>query len=800
MKPISFKIAGRTNSSQALRNLLRQVAPVMGLGWIYLATAVAQPVPTVTFTDSWDQHLGAPVTFNGVTGYPLITYGACSVNISLPMTGVDISRFDAMTEVNLTIGGASLIANRLGDASGYARGKKSATFHYIDPADSRIKAGSLTVSWTPTGVSVTGSILYDALNGGVTYGEDAVENAGTYPISATVEASLSLGSFTLDVSGIVVTGEDMAYQSDPFLSFLLHHGSIAGTLPTPPELAVTAPTNNAKILSSPPILDLRGTASDEAGLTGIYCTVNGDTNGAPTVLADFSGVEPLTATNWSASLDLSQTPAATVGSNTISVYAVNSNQTPSLPVTLTVFWIKTAPVSVTLNPSGAGEITGITDGQTVQEGMTLPVKAVPANTNWVFLNWTDGQGNALSSTPAFGYVPPDPDSIGVPDALIANFAANPFPAIAGTYNGLFYDPDNFTPENAGYLTFKLTAQGAYTGTLKLGAGGGLALSGRFTLSPDYGDGDDSATADSWVSISKSALLDVSLSFGGLAGPARSTFTGQVSAFAAKTGLPLWPDPVNIEAALASHPTNVAPGVCNFFLSPAAIDLTQGRGACGYGSVTLAKSGSVSLMLTLADGASPVVSFAGGVSPDGRFPFYASLYGGYGVILGWMAFTNDTAQFNGAQLDIESTSVNWFANVNWLASAQNYFPNGFATDPSSFSFKAIGCRYVAPARGGNLVGSTTATLELDGDQPDKVTAPLVFNPAHNTFTVSGANTNHVSLRLAPASGAITGSFGPGKPTSFKGLWLPSLQAGFGFYLGLSNTGPVVVIGSNSPVSP
>ena len=64
------------------------------------------------------------------------------------------------------------------------------------------------MSWTRTGVSVTGSILYDALNGAVTYGEVVAENAGTYPISATVEASLSLGSFTLEVSGIVVTGED----------------------------------------------------------------------------------------------------------------------------------------------------------------------------------------------------------------------------------------------------------------------------------------------------------------------------------------------------------------------------------------------------------------------------------------------------------------------------------------------------------------------------------------------------------------------------------------------------------------
>ena len=96
---------------------------------------------------------------------------------------------------------------------------------------------------------------------------------------------------------------------------------------------------------------------------------------------------------------------------------------------------------------------------------------------------------------------------------------------------------------------------------------------------------------------------------------------------------------------------------------------MGPGGNSYGSVTLGAKGTVALILNLADGTSPAVSFSSATAGDGTFPFFASLYGGTGVILGWLQFTND----NLTPADIEGNNIAWVK----LPAAGKFYTNGFA---------------------------------------------------------------------------------------------------------------------------
>ena len=52
--------------------------------------------------------------------------------------------------------------------------------------------------------------------------------------------------------------------------------------------------------------------------------------------------------------------------------------------------------------------------------------------------------------------------------LIARFVPNPFIAVKGTYNGLFYNADSLRNESSGFFTAITTDLGAFTAKLNLG--------------------------------------------------------------------------------------------------------------------------------------------------------------------------------------------------------------------------------------------------------------------------------------------------------------------------------------------
>ena len=759
----------------------------------------SQAAPAISYTDSWFDS----ITGDTNDGFSVVTAGSFTVNISLPLNGVDITQFNPSSSINLTIGGNDLLDGSLGDDPHYTAGKRSASFPIQD--DNGNPLGNFVVSWTSAAMTISGTLHDDALgddpnnSGNSNYGSPGT--AGVTHISDTNEVDVTLDAFTYTATNVMVTGQnnDIETAGPDQAGYSLERGSIKASLPIPPILAVTSPVNSASIQSYPPVVTFHGTLSDKYGVNSIWCLINNDTNGGPIELADFttnqSGVLPKSG-SWSSALDLSQAPGSAVGPNTLLIYAISSSGESSPPVTRKVTWVEATTVSVSVNPAGAGTITGVRNGQSVIIGDAYHVKAAPSNTKlWAFLDWTDNASNLLSSTAAFVFTPSTNEA---PASLVANFVPNPYPLAAGTYDGLFGDPSNPSPTNSGSLTLKVTSLGAFSGSLMFESRTARPFSGQLLLEPDFGPDDPGAYGSASVAISKTKILDLEFGLFGLAGGLTPSLNGTVSLADLKAGRNLETN-IPLTTVLVAN-SGPGAGFYNFVLPPIAADPSQGPGGYSFGTATLANNGGVTVMLTLADGLTPVTSFATGVGANGAFPLYLPLYtkGGManGMLFGWMNFTNDTSQFDGAQLDLEAS------NLVWSGTTPNY-PNGFA---SPMPYVAFGARYVPPKAGTNLFGSDSVTLEVNpGYLFAEFDTLLSFNPKTSVLTVVAPNPNKVSVHLSAATGSVAGNETIQRTiVSGKGVLIPSLKAAYGFYIGTGKTdvgagltGPIVLVGSNSP---
>src|SRR5581483_1741129 len=102
---------------------------------------------------------------------------------------------------------------------------------------------------------------------------------------------------------------------------------------------------------------------------------------------------------------------------------------------------------------------------------------------------------------------------------------------------------------------------------------------------------------------------------------------------------------------------------------------------GFGTLTVKADGSVVLAGSLAD--STAVAQSTTISGNGNWPFYASLYGGKGSILGWITFAN-------------TADTSFSGNVLWMnpgVSTSKYYPRGFTN-----AMEVVGSSFVTPASG------------------------------------------------------------------------------------------------------
>ena len=191
---------------------------------------------------------------------------------------------------------------------------------------------------------------------------------------------------------------------------------------------------------------------------------------------------------------------------------------------------------------------------------------------------------------------------------------------------------------------------------------------------------------------------------------------------------------------------------------------------GCGTVKVSASGAVQWSATLSDGTKVVQKSA--VSGQGYWPLYASLYGGRGVVLSWVHIASDGL---GGQ-------------VVWLKSPGaplKYYPRGFTNGlevaGSVWSKAGAGPALNWPDGKGELLlegGGLTSSLSI----------PLQFN-SNNRVTSSGQKLN---LSINGTTGLFKGTiFDGGKPLQFQGVVLQGENRGYGFFLGSSQSGQVLL---------
>jgi hypothetical protein len=770
--------------------LLRWLLVAAGL--LAACNIVSAATYLTIFTDSWK---------DAGTNESASTTGSFTINLSVPLGGVDLSEADSNSLFSLSIGidedTMQIISTNLGNAQFYSPGQTSATLALtaLDGEGNEITNGSVTVSWTATNITVAGSTTGDLLGQGANFAYNSQYGSAKssrfsieyYEVILTLDASDNGGgTFTYDNPYVQVIGHNAQTTikpADGSGTYYLETGSLIGAdILTPPKLTISSPALNFKVYDANPVVDLIGNASDSLGITNIQCYVNGDTT--TPVSIDQSYEFPTNQVSWTAEVDLSQ--FGQVGTNVISVVAqdVAGNQTV---VSRAFLWIETNAAVITVNPTGAGAVKGIKNGQVLQVNNGYVVTATPANKNWIFSEWTDGSGDVLSSNATFEYF----DLNGTwtnssPPTLVANFVANPFNAsgMAGTYTGLFdgglyYYYDLATdPRDSGYITVTVTEAGNYSGKLYVAASATpCTLSGQFSVTPDG----SMAMAESVVKVGKSELLDVNLMVGTGGDLTVGTLQGTVSALYD----PYQIDYAGIQGELLLSPSYVTPGHYNVYITPASTDPAAGPGGYSYGTATVGKNGEVGVVLHLADGASPAITFSSFVAQDGSCPLYASLYGGKGVILGWLEF----------QLAPDDPNLTLQGAVNWvkLPVEDKYYTNGFASAPNIYVEL-----YLPPKVGTNNYGWPGEYFVIDqgffgSSLPDETDVALTFDSAKNTFSVTN-NTNKVAIALTPGTGLLTGSFvdPTDSKTAYSYVGVDIDGYGYGFYMGTNKeTGPIFI---------
>ncbi len=351
------------------------------------------------------------------------------------------------------------------------------------------------------------------------------------------------------------------------------------------------------------------------------------------------------------------------------------------------------------------------------------------------------------------------DSTGL-ESLFSNetsaTVANPYTAVQGQYNGLFYEPDQVQPASSGSFTFLSDQRGAYSGKLLIGS----------TSYPFSGRLDPQCHGSNVVRSlgGKSLALDFQLG--------RGDQTDRV------TGLvygDTWVAQLLGDRVVFDSRQNRAPMAGTYtFIIPGQDEDPSLPGGDSYGSVQVSTAGIATFKGTLGD-TTPVTQ-SGQISKDGIWPFYISLYSGKGCIVSWLSFTNEPN-------DDLSGFTAW---IKPPVPNARYYPAGFSND-----CQAIGSAYVRPA---GISSRTTVSTNLIADFAGGDLAEAFSNlvTMANFSRIVNQGTNAMSFTISTTDGTFRGTVtdpATRKKLSFSGALFQKQPSGYGQLPGTSRTAHV-----------
>ena len=494
-----------------------------------------------------------------------------------------------------------------------------------------------------------------------------------------------------------------------------------------PTVTVTAPAGNINRWTNSTYL-LLGKALDNRRIASVLYSVNG---GA------FVTASLPDGTNWSATANLAP------GTNTIVVESQDLAGNLSLQVTRKIVYVPQS--TITLAIVGSGNLTTNWTGTSLDIGKTYTITAVPSS-GYVFSNWS-GTVSAITNKLVF--------ALQTNETLTATFVPNPFTAVAGAYNGLFYDTNGITHQSAGFFTATLTSNLTYSGSLKL-AGKSIAITGKF-----FTDG----TAHNLFTRpgASNVVLDLVADFADkqITGTIKSGYNGSSWTAQLTSDLAVYNKTNNTPTNYTGLSTQVLPRFTD----------STGPVGYGYGTVNVSTNGTVILAGATADGAAIAQTVP--LSKDGLLPFYASLYGGNGEVLGWLNFnaTNNTP----------SGTVSWI-KTGWTNAI---FAGGYTNQGP-----IIASQYVKPTTG-TILDYQYGFGQLTFTNADQSLASLndVLIAYNNVVYTADATTK---VTFTVANGLFTGKFlntHTHLTNSFTGVVLQQQNVAAGAFIEPTQTGSV-----------
>jgi len=632
-----------------------------------------------------------------------------------------------------------------------------------------------------------------ALGGGggiYVYGSVTVKNsivAGNTGPFASEDIQNYTGSLTY-VGANIVQSADRSAQSGPApitaAPLLAPLGNYGGTTPTMPPLAPGSPAVDGctkgtdfktdqrglpriagafadigavevqAVSAATPVLTLLAPAAGQLWSNSVFATTGTvhDKLAVAKVLYSLNGADWLAAvpsnlnnwTNWTATLSL------VPGTNLFQVYAIDAGGNISALKTVRFIYVVMEPL--TLQITGHGVLSPNYSNAVLQLGRNYSITAAPG-AGYVFSNWMGGAfaaTNVLASQPKLNF------AMSSNLVLQANFVPNPFPAVAGNYQGLFYDTNQPGQLNAGFFTATINGNGSFTAKLQSGSKK-PTLSGQFSV------------GGTW--FTNNLGLGTNLTYAGLQLDlsGHDVLTGYMAGATESAEL--------MANRLVFTNANPAPQAGKYTLIiPGSADSTNQPGGNGFGAVSVSTNGTLTFAGRLGDGTNATQGTF--VSKQGRWPFYVSLYGDQGSIFGWLVFTNDTDR------DIDGV-------LNWTKPPQP----GAALYPAGFTLAGTNAPEVAGSRfavtnGLRVLALTNGVLILDnGNLAQSFT---------NGFTLGTNNlasgTNLLKLTITNSSGLFSGSVtnpAAGRLLKFGGAVLQKQNAGYGQFPGTNQTGSLFI---------
>lgn len=349
-----------------------------------LFAAAASRGDSISFTESW-KDTAQP---DGGGGFNVLSQDTASFHGTFTVPGLGAVSAGELGNISITISFGSGSSSWLMSDADVGAGNSATFFVFSENNDTgdEVKIGQVKFTRTGNTLTIAGQaqnslavmpqpLLADQYSGNA----GPIHDEQTFSITISGPVNYSLDR-TLYISGTSSVKEDSA--GDP-LSTVQISGSADFAAPS---LTFVSPKNGARLGSNTVTVVAR--AMDKNLVQDVEFWIG---DGDPQTGDD------LGSNLWSADFELAP------GTNFIRAFAVDAAGNVSATNLLRLVYVVSAPIQ--LNVVGRGSISGATDGQLLEIGKRVVLRAAPApRSGFGFTSWTDGDGNVVTNKPVLTFL------------------------------------------------------------------------------------------------------------------------------------------------------------------------------------------------------------------------------------------------------------------------------------------------------------------------------------------------------------------------------------------------------------